>query len=192
MMPEHHVKKRSDGSYRWHQTRARPVQDGPDSLGADWVGTMTDVHDMRDLQDRQQMLMAELQRRTEICSRSYNQSRTRRSGPVHLSSRSAPNLKAELGALRRVQADTCPSRSSGYRFGRVGECRTKRARRSGITEDEVEGPEVGLPATSAQALSLALHELATNAIKYGALSQSAGKLWCHGTLSKTHLILMSN
>jgi two-component sensor histidine kinase len=41
---------------------------------------------------------------------------------------------------------------------------------------EIEGPPVALPATSAQALGLAIHELATNAVKYGALAQPEGKL----------------
>ena len=40
----------------------------------------------------------------------------------------------------------------------------------------VAGPPVALPANSAQALALAVHELATNAVKYGALRQQAGRL----------------
>jgi two-component sensor histidine kinase len=35
---------------------------------------------------------------------------------------------------------------------------------------------VALPPTAAQALGLAIHELATNAVKYGALAQPTGKL----------------
>jgi two-component sensor histidine kinase len=38
------------------------------------------------------------------------------------------------------------------------------------------GPKVSLSAAAAQALGLALHELATNAVKYGALAQEAGRL----------------
>jgi two-component sensor histidine kinase len=41
---------------------------------------------------------------------------------------------------------------------------------------KVGGPAVALPPTAAQALGLALHELATNAVKYGALAQPTGKL----------------
>jgi two-component sensor histidine kinase len=41
---------------------------------------------------------------------------------------------------------------------------------------QVGGPEVSLAATSAQALALGIHELATNAVKYGALAQPGGKL----------------
>jgi two-component sensor histidine kinase len=40
----------------------------------------------------------------------------------------------------------------------------------------VEGPPVALPAGSAQTLALVLHELATNAVKYGALKRPAGRL----------------
>lgn len=40
----------------------------------------------------------------------------------------------------------------------------------------VEGPDVMIPGPRSQSLSLALHELATNAVKYGALSTSTGQL----------------
>jgi PAS domain S-box-containing protein len=40
----------------------------------------------------------------------------------------------------------------------------------------VQGPEVDLKSEAAEALGLALHELATNSLKYGALSDPAGKV----------------
>lgn len=40
----------------------------------------------------------------------------------------------------------------------------------------IDGPEVGLQAKSAVAVSLAVHELATNAVKYGALSAPGGRV----------------
>jgi PAS domain S-box-containing protein len=40
----------------------------------------------------------------------------------------------------------------------------------------IEGPEVDLKSEAAEALGLALHELATNSLKYGALNDQAGKL----------------
>jgi two-component sensor histidine kinase len=44
------------------------------------------------------------------------------------------------------------------------------------TRAVVEGPDVGLKPKAALALGMAFHELATNASKYGALSNSAGQV----------------
>ena len=41
---------------------------------------------------------------------------------------------------------------------------------------EIDGPEVVLKAEAAQALSMVLHELTTNAAKYGALSTHGGRI----------------
>lgn len=41
---------------------------------------------------------------------------------------------------------------------------------------EVEGPDVVLPEATAMLLTLALHELGTNAIKFGALSEEGGRV----------------
>ena len=59
---EHRIRRSADQEYRWHQTRARPAGEG---IGEkEWVGTSTDIHDLRTLQDRQKVLLAELQHRT--------------------------------------------------------------------------------------------------------------------------------
>lgn len=47
------------------------------------------------------------------------------------------------------------------------------------TADEIEGPELSLSADAAQALGLALHELATNAAKHGAFAIDSGRLSVH-------------
>jgi two-component sensor histidine kinase len=41
---------------------------------------------------------------------------------------------------------------------------------------KIEGPRISLPAKAAELLTLAIHELATNALKFGALSQASGNL----------------
>jgi two-component sensor histidine kinase len=41
---------------------------------------------------------------------------------------------------------------------------------------EIQGPTVSLAPNAAQVFALALHELTTNAVKYGALSRPTGKL----------------
>jgi PAS domain S-box-containing protein len=49
----------------------------------------------------------------------------------------------------------------------------------------VRGPDVRLPPRVALALSMALHELATNAVKYGALSNAAGEVSVNWTFDDT-------
>jgi PAS domain S-box-containing protein len=49
---------------------------------------------------------------------------------------------------------------------------------------DVDGPDVSLEPQSAQAIAMVLHELTTNAVKYGALSVAAGRVrieWSRGT-----------
>jgi two-component sensor histidine kinase len=46
----------------------------------------------------------------------------------------------------------------------------------GANKVQIEGPPAVVSAGAAQALTLALHELATNAVKYGALGQPSGRL----------------
>lgn len=52
----------------------------------------------------------------------------------------------------------------------------------------IEGPAVNLPKRYCLPLSLTLHELATNALKYGALSVSDGVLSIHWQLQKDNII----
>jgi PAS domain S-box-containing protein len=54
---------------------------------------------------------------------------------------------------------------------------------------EISGPEVLLQPASAQTLALALHELATNAAKYGALSSMSGQLHLNWQLGGGNLAL---
>jgi two-component sensor histidine kinase/PAS domain-containing protein len=54
------------------------------------------------------------------------------------------------------------------------------------TRIEIDGPEVDLTAEAAQAIGLALHELATNAVKHGALSVPDGKLSISWEVNQAH------
>ncbi len=49
-------------------------------------------------------------------------------------------------------------------------------------EFDVEGPDIRLLPKSALAVAMAVHELATNAAKYGALSNGSGRISVHWTI----------
>jgi two-component sensor histidine kinase len=175
---EHRVRRAADGQYRWHQTRAIPLAHATNPAATEWVGTMTDIHELRMLQDRQRVLLAEVQHRTRNLL-AVVQSLARQ---TMKSSRSvdefADEYESRLAALSRVQAllartDTKPVDLRELVKSELDAHGHPQMDGSRVT---IEGPSVLLPATSAQLLALAIHELATNAVKYGALGQSSGRL----------------
>jgi len=166
---EHRVRREKNGEYRWHQTRAKPLE-GINSDASDWVGTMTDIHDLRGMQDRQQVLMAELQHRTRnllAVIQSVCRQTVRSSSSLE---EFASEFESRLHALSRVQSllaridDQSVDLHALVSAELAAHAHEEEAKSGKI---HVAGPTVSLPAMAAQALGLALHELATNAVKYG-------------------------
>jgi PAS domain S-box-containing protein len=174
---EHRIRRGADGEYRWHQTRARPSSADQGGSG-DWIGTMTDIHDLRGLKDRQQVLLAELQHRTRnllavvqsIASQTIHRSDSFQAFGIEFEGR--------LRALSRVQSLLAQSDHQDIDLRALVEAELV-AHGDGAIESgriTIDGSRVALPAVSAQAMGLAVHELATNAVKYGALTQPNGRL----------------
>jgi two-component sensor histidine kinase len=83
-------------------------------------------------------------------------------------------LDGRVAALARAQTSLAARRWEGAWLSEVIE-----AELASLTESErysVAGPQVLLPAEHVQAVSMVVHELATNAAKYGSLSVPAGTL----------------
>ncbi len=174
---EHRIRRFGDGVYRWHQTRARPIeQDG--LATSDWVGTSTDIHHIHTLQETQELLMAELQHRTRnlLAVVQAVAQQTRRSAETI--DDFSEQFSSRLRALGRVQS--LLSRSDQQTAALHVMLEDELA--AYVPEEElnrrvqIEGPEVELNASATQTLALALHELTTNAVKYGALGTDAGTL----------------
>jgi PAS domain S-box-containing protein len=173
---EHRVWRAADGEYRWHQTRARRME-APSPPG-DWVGTMTDIHDLRGLKDRQQVLMAELQHRTRnlLAVVQAIASQTMRNSPSLDAFK--PEFEARLRALSRVQSLLAGADQQDIELRALIEGELAAHADDALQTGRIwmEGPSVTLPAISAQALGLGVHELATNAVKYGALVHPGARL----------------
>ena len=167
---EHRIRRHADGQYRWHQTRAKPA--GQSS--AEWVGTSTDVHEMRGLQDRQQVLLSELQHRTRnllALVQAIARQTLKSSTSLQDFSR---QFESRLGALSRVQGVLARTDQGPIELEQI--VRAELEAHGAGEVAEIGGPHIELVPSAAQALALALHELATNAVKHGALRQPPGKL----------------
>jgi PAS domain S-box-containing protein len=166
---EHRIRRFADAQYRWHQTRARPA----DHSSMEWVGTSADVHEMRGLQDRQQVILSELQHRTRNLL-ALVQAVARQTLKVSASLADfARQFESRLAALSRVQGILARADHGPIDLKQIVHAELEA---HGGVAAEISGPSVDLAPNAAQALALALHELATNAVKYGALRQPSGKL----------------
>jgi PAS domain S-box-containing protein len=171
----------SERRYHHFRTRALPVRDGGGHI-LEWLGTSTDVDDILQLQQQQTVLVGELQHRTRNLM-AVVQAITIRT------IRSAATLEDfkdcidhRLSALARVQG-LLSRREGGLRVPFDALLREELSAHAEIDpagdgkQVSMRGPaDVPLRSAMVQTLALALHELATNAVKYGALATPAGHL----------------
>ena len=179
---EYRIGARDGGPYRWFQTRAAPVRDHNGDI-IEWLGTSTDINELRELQARQDVLVAELQHRTRnliTVVKSISQRTIGEAGSLE-EFRSVYNDR--LAALSRVQG-LLSHLSAGQRVSfddlLGSELDALGAPREKVTLDGPTG--VQLRSATVQTFSLALHELATNALKYGALATLEGHLTVRWTV----------
>jgi len=176
-MIEHRIRRAADGDYRWHQTRAKPIDNG-DPVAGEMVGTSTDIHDMRNLRDRQEVLLAELQHRTRnllAVVRSIAAQTLRASASLQEFDAEFGERLAALGRVQGLLART-DHQALDLRALVEAELAAHADGRRETNKVTIEGPPAFVSAGAAQALTLALHELATNAVKHGALGCPSGRL----------------
>jgi two-component system CheB/CheR fusion protein len=128
------------------------------------------------------------------------------SGMVALSARSAETpeamaeaVRARLAALARAHGLTLPrlaGAGAGPESGATLESLIRtivepylEADRAAAQRVTIEGPEVAIGGNAVTGLALLLHEFATNAAKYGALSTPAGRVDVGWTLAADQLLL---
>jgi PAS domain S-box-containing protein len=174
----------ADGTYRWHLGRGLPQRDEAGVVA--WFGAETDVEDLHSMQDRQQVLVAELQHRTrnligvvravadKAMARAANLADFRLRFRDRLDALArVQNLLSRLGDGERVTFDEL-IRSE---LSAVANCLDRVA---------FDGPKgVALRSSTVQIFAMALHELATNAVKYGAFSQPQGRLEVRWRVERT-------
>ena len=98
-------------------------------------------------------------------------------------------VDGRIGALSRAHTLLAQSRWQGADLGRLVEEELAAFRMGEGDKIVATGPGVSLEPRTAQTLALALHELATNAVKYGALSAPAGRVCVSWELAPATLTL---
>ncbi|MBV9654073.1 MAG: PAS domain-containing protein, partial [Acetobacteraceae bacterium] len=169
--------RRQACDYRWFQTRATPVRDEAGAI-IEWLGTSTDIHELRKLQARQGVLVAELQHRTRNLMAVVQALAVKTAGASADLRDFRDRFEDRLEALARVQG--LLSRLDEHdrvTFDDLIESELSAVDGSAEHAVTLSGPSgVRLRSSTVQTLAMALHELATNAVKYGALGQPKGRL----------------
>ncbi len=161
---------------RWFQIRATPVRNEAGEI-VEWLGTSTDIHDLRELQARQSVLVAELQHRTRNLITVVRAIARRIRSKSHSLEDFDKRFGDRLEALSRVQG-LLSNLSAGQRVN-FDELLRSELSSIAVPEDRVvlEGPAgIQLRSATVQTMALVLHELTTNATKHGALSGASGRL----------------
>jgi two-component sensor histidine kinase len=168
--------RRGDGEFRWIEAHAQVHFEGGgrERRAVSMVGTAQDVTERKGREERERLLMSEINHRAKnmlsVVDAIAHQTATRNPEDfIERFSERIQSLSANQDLLIRnawqgVEIEALVRAQLAHFADLMG------------SRIVMGGPELRLNAASAQAIGLALHELATNAGKYGALSTDAGRV----------------
>jgi PAS domain S-box-containing protein len=164
-----------DGSFYPVAFTASPIQDESERA----IGTIIEVRDIsaeKKAQEHQRLLINELNHRVKntLATVQSITSQTLRNAATAQNAKGA--LEGRLLALSRTHDVLTRENWESAELREIVEQAVEPYRGQGEDRLHLEGPLVRLPPRMALALAMALQELATNAVKYGALSNATGSV----------------
>jgi PAS domain S-box-containing protein len=173
--------RRADGAYRWTLGRALPLRDEAGAI-VRWFGTCTDIHEQKQASEEREVIAQELSHRIKNIFAVIG-------GLIGFAARAKPelagiveDLRERIIALGRAHdfvrphsANSRPSGAPNSLHGLLGEL-FRPYQAAAVERIAVNGADVEIDDRSATPLALLFHELATNATKYGALVNDAGRI----------------
>jgi PAS domain S-box-containing protein len=160
----------ANGDYRWFLSRAVPIRDEEGHITR-WVGTNTDITDRLDAQRRIELLLMEVNHRSKnllaVVQSLVRQTVAGGGDFVERLEQRIAGLSANQDLLVERLWSSIPVREMIETQLRFLEERERIA---------IDGPDLMITPSAAEPIAMAVHELATNALKFGALSTGEGAI----------------
>lgn len=163
------------GDVRWLQARGQTFHDA-DGRPLSMAGVTIDATERKRAEEHRALLADELRHRVKNSMATMQSIAHQTLGNAASLEDARATLDARLQSLSKAHDVLTRESWVGAPLAEVAD-ETLRAFRGGVGQRFlVSGPEVWLPPRLTLAFTMALHELATNAAKYGALSNDAGRV----------------
>jgi PAS domain S-box-containing protein len=180
---EYRVRHAASGQYRWVQESGVPLRT-PDGKVREWVGAVTDIHERKLAEERRRLPLNELNHRVKNTLSIVQAivAQTLRSTPEPKDA--SERVQSRLQALLSTHNILHETNWSGAELREILAAELAPYRETDHQRLTLEGPDVWLDAKAAVALGLVIHELATNAAKYGSLSLPEGRLAVNWSIAR--------
>ena len=170
------------GDYRWTSARGVPLLDDEGNV-TEWVGMNEDITERKRSEEHAHLIMRELSHRTKnLLAVIASLARRTLDGSRDLKSQAEDFVERIHGLARShdllVRGD--------WRGVSLNDLVLSHLEPFGFEAERivVEGPAIEVKPEAAQSIGLALHELATNATKHGALKSAKGRLSVKWTVER--------
>ncbi|WP_169799492.1 sensor histidine kinase [Novosphingobium lentum] len=161
-----------DGTYRWFLSRAQPIRDDAGTVTS-WFGTNTDVTELLDKEEQVRILLLEVNHRSKNML-AVVQALARRSAREHPDI--VARFESRLSSLAANQNLLVNRGWSNIPVRELAEAQLSVLGSDAGNQINLSGHAFDLSPRTAEIIGMALHELATNALKFGALSQGCGRV----------------
>lgn len=161
--------RRYDGAYRWLLDNGAPYS--RDGVFNGFFGSCVDITEQKNLARRQRLMIDELNHRVKN-TLAIVQSIAAQSLPAELCELGPFN--GRLRALAKAHDVLTRESWAGAELGALVREALSGAMEQDSDRVRTEGPRASIPPQTAVTIAMAIHELATNAHKYGALSTPSG------------------
>jgi PAS domain S-box-containing protein len=165
------------GDWRWYRSRAVPLRDADGEI-VEWITAMRDAHVTRLARERQELIIGEARHRLKnlvtIIDALAKNSRRKNIAPNPDLDAFVKRFLGRLHALGAAADLVLAGQHQSVDLDAMIRATLEPFMEENADRFRIAGPALQLSEPTGGSLALAVHELATNAIKYGALSTPDG------------------